>query len=52
MNILVEIGYMDFIFSDIDEAVNFARTAHKSLKSNDGRISITITFCEEGEADG
>lgn len=50
MNIEVTIGYMDFIFSDINKAVEFAKTANETSKK-DKDVSITITFCEEGEDD-
>ena len=50
MNIVVTIGYMDFVFTDLDKAVEFAKTA-KETTQKDKDISITITFCEEGEDD-
>lgn len=50
MNIEVTIGYMDFLFTDLDKAVEFAKTANETSKK-DKEVSITITFCEEGEAD-
>lgn len=50
MNIEVTIGYMDFLFTDLNKAVDFAKTANETMK-NDKDVSITITFCEEGEAD-
>ena len=50
MNIEVTIGYMDFIFTDLEKAVEFAKTASETSKK-DKDISVTITFCKEEEAE-
>ena len=52
-NILVEIGYQDFRFESINEAVDFARIANRTIdRSRDRDIKLTVTFerdAEEGE---
>lgn len=46
MRILVEIGYMDFKFDDVEKAVDFAKTALAN-SVEDKRVEIKITFGED-----
>ena len=48
MKILVEIGYVDFEFKTIDEAMDFAKAALKSCV-DDKKIRIEVTFEQEDE---
>lgn len=44
--ILVEVGYFDFEFNDVNEAITFADMAHKTIK-NEKQVKVTITYEEE-----
>lgn len=44
--ILVEVGYFDFEFTDVNEAITFADIAHKTIK-NEKQVKVTITYEEE-----
>ena len=44
--IKVEVGYYDFIFDDVEKAVNFAETAVKTNKDNRS-VSVHIDFCDD-----
>lgn len=50
--IVVEVGYQDFKFDGIDEAIKFAETANKTIQRKDRNNSITVTITfEKEEAD-
>lgn len=53
MNILVEVGYLDFVFRDIEKAMTFAEMAKDAMVKERGykEVTITITFCDAGEED-
>ncbi len=44
--ILVEIGYNDFVFDDVAEAVAFAETAKKT-NTDDRSVNVSISFEDE-----
>ena len=47
-NIVVTVGYFEFYFDDVDEAVIFADSAKKHVEA--GRsVSINITYEDEEE---
>jgi hypothetical protein len=46
--IIVEVGYRDFKFDSVEEAVKFAEIASKTQTSKDN-ITVTIEFTEEEE---
>lgn len=43
-DILVEIGYYDFKFDDVDDALEFAELAKSNIDDGDGIIKVTVTF--------
>lgn len=42
--ILVEVGYYDFIFDNMEQAARFAETAAKHIKNQDRGVSLEIKF--------
>lgn len=53
MNILVEVGYLDFVFRDVEKAVAFAQMAKEAMVKDRAykEVTITITLCDAGEED-
>lgn len=42
--ILVEVGYYDFWFTDIDKAVAFATAAVNSISEADRKVTLKVDF--------
>ena len=52
-NIIVVIGYYDFVFDDVDEAIKFAEMAKANVSGDkdrkDTKVGIHITFNYEDD---
>lgn len=54
MKILVEVKYLDFVFTDVEEAVEFAKLVNKTYRRDEDEVdkeivTVTITEFNKGE---